>query len=285
MPEWGSLLEYASGMRLDSSPALQRIEETLEDVLWQTRAGLPQMVIWIGVAVVLIWLTQRWLEGHWIAATVLWVGVGLIVLIAWILVSLLLAFAKHSIALYLCCYLLFDQHDRAICGVRWALEHRLPIVLYLRGFGDEQESAAHHFVEQQLVNAVRINDAFMHPVVVVALGSPLVDLSDSLFPIPRLFVGSRWDDFVSALVSRASVCVILKGGSGSGLDWEIGEIVKQNRDNRTLLVRVDSKESRNAEDGLERKISQSDIRQFDFPETGEIEALEQLFGTYSPDSS
>lgn len=220
----------------------------IEDEAWRLRAKIlrfiPQALLLTVAIGGCVWLTRHLLPDHWLGRLALWGG-GLAVLgLALLTGYLLLCLARRRIAIHLCHYLLFDYQDRALAGIKAALENGWPLVLYLRGFEDEKGDFDHYAIEGELVNALRPADAFGRPVVAVALGSPQIDLTNSVDPIPRVFFGAGWEQGIATLVSRASFIVMVTAGAASGLETEVQEIVAQGKSERVFLIRPDPQESR-----------------------------------------
>jgi hypothetical protein len=134
-------------------------------------------------------------------------------------------------AAHLCGYLLLEQHDRALAGLRAAITGGHAVLLYLRDFAGEELQELYLQFEGSLVHLIGDSQ------IMVGLGNPHGDPSLRLTPISRLAVFDQtWKEIVGDLIDGATRIIVVRGRSTENMAYELEQIGRRKAEAKTLIV-------------------------------------------------
>ncbi|HEV8002693.1 MAG TPA: hypothetical protein VGP63_22600 [Planctomycetaceae bacterium] len=123
-----------------------------------------------------------------------------------------------------------DQQERLLSALASAIEHDLPLVLYLRSF--DQGDATEHYVEMEETLSRVLGNC-----VIVPINDPGSDFTERSVPLGGLLVRNHdWRDLVDGLIPLARVVVIGVSRSSEGIAQELQWLKKHDAVKKSVLI-------------------------------------------------
>lgn len=175
-----------------------------------------------------LWFARELIGWPRTAATV--ACVSLILGLLWLILGAKQIWGSQRSA-YLSSFLLLEQHDRAVAGLRAALAEGHSILLYLRDFDGEEDEELYLRLEGSILGLIGDSQ------VMVAVGNPRADQTMRLTPISRLAVfDDHWKEVVRELIDGAARVIVVAGKSSEGLQYELEQIRLLGAQAKTLVL-------------------------------------------------